>query len=165
VASLPSTETRFVNGLLGSWSRSYATSSSRSLPVTSFPVRHPSLGRNAGRGYSLGVGPDGPIAGPLRDITRYSPSFGWASGHGVSTVGDIARLYRSLLRGRLLAPALLREALTGVPTGRPGRLYGLGLDLHASPRGTLVGHDGQVPGFDVRARFSPDGRGRGRPRT
>ena len=91
------------------------------LRDTSFPVRGARLGRDAARGYSLDVGPQGPIDGPLRDVTRYSPSFAWASGNGVSTVRDVARFYRGLLRGRLLSPRLLRAALETVSTGRPGR--------------------------------------------
>ena len=128
------------------------------LRDTSFPVRAARLGRDAARGYSLDVGPQGPIDGPLRDVTRYSPSFAWASGNGVSTVRDVARFYRGLLRGRLLRPRLLRAALETVSTGRPGRRYGLGLNVDRTPRGTLVGHDGDIPGFSVQARSSRDGR-------
>ena len=128
------------------------------LRDTSFPVRAARLGRDAARGYSLDVGPQGPIDGPLRDVTRYSPSFAWASGNGVSTVRDVARFYRGLLRGRLLSPRLLRAALETVSTGRPGRRYGLGLNVDRTPRGTLVGHDGDIPGFSVQARSSRDGR-------
>ena len=128
------------------------------LRDTSFPVRSPRLGDHAARGYSLDIGPDGPIEGTLRDLTGYSPSFAWGSGNGVSTVRDVARFYRALLRGRLLAPELLREALSGVETGRPGRRYGIGLDLRASPYGTLVGHEGDVPGFSIKAMSSRDGR-------
>ena len=128
------------------------------LRHTSFPVRAAGLGRNSARGYSLDVGPQGPIDGPLRNITRYSPSFAWASGNGLSTVTDVARFYRGLLRGRLLAPRLLRAALDTVPTGRAGRRYGLGLDVYRTPHGTLVGHDGDILGFSVQALSSLNGR-------
>jgi D-alanyl-D-alanine carboxypeptidase len=128
------------------------------LQHTSFPTRNLSPGRDASRGYSLDLGPAGPMAASLRDATRYSPSFAWGSGNGVSTVGDVARFSRGLLGGRLLAPALLREMLAAVPTGRPGRRYGLGLNVFTTSKGVLVGHDGQVPGYDVRARSSRDER-------
>jgi D-alanyl-D-alanine carboxypeptidase len=129
------------------------------LRHTSFPVRDPGLGRRASRGYSLDVGPGGqPVEGTMRDVTVYSPSFAWASGNGVSTVGDVARFYRALLGGRLLAPGLLREALDAVPTGRPGRGYGLGLNVRDSPYGPLVGHDGDVPGFSIEALSDRHGR-------
>jgi D-alanyl-D-alanine carboxypeptidase len=125
------------------------------LHDTSFPMRAGGLGA---RGYSLELGPDGPLPGALRDITRYSPSFGWASGNGISTARDVARFYRALLRGRLLRPRLLSAALDVVPTGRPGRGYGLGLDVYETSHGTLVGHDGDVPGFSVKALSTRDGR-------
>ena len=125
------------------------------LRDTSFPVRSSALGS---RGYSLELGPDGPIVGTRRDITDYSPSFAWAGGNGVSTVRDVARFYRALLRGRLLAPRLLRQALSGVDTGKPGRRYGFGLMLHDTPDGTLVGHEGDLPGFSIKALSSLDGR-------
>jgi len=128
------------------------------LRHTSFPVRSSGLGRDASRGYSLDFGPSGPVAGTLRDLTDYSPSFAWAGGNGVSTVRDVARFYRSLLRGRLLAPRLLRQALAGVETGRPGRRYGFGLELRDTPYGTLVGHEGDLPGFSIKALSSRDGR-------
>ena len=116
------------------------------------------LGRHASRGYSLDFGPDGPVAGTLRDLTDYSPSFAWAGGNGISTVRDVARFYRSLLRGRLLAPRLLRQALAGVETGRPGRRYGFGLELRDTPYGTLVGHEGDVPASRSRpSRAGTDG--------
>jgi D-alanyl-D-alanine carboxypeptidase len=126
------------------------------LRDTSFPVREPGLGRPFSHGYTLA--PDG--SGPARDITTYSPSFAWASGNGVSTVRDVARFYAALLRGRLLRPRELREALTPVGTGRPGRSFGLGLELRDTPSGPSVGHEGDILGFSIKALFSPDGRHR-----
>jgi D-alanyl-D-alanine carboxypeptidase len=129
------------------------------LRHTSFPVRDPGLGHPAARGYSLDLGLGGqPVEGTLRDVTVLSPSFAWASGNGVSTVGDVARFYRALLRGRLLSPELLRDALDAVPTGRAGRSYGLGLNVRDSPYGPLVGHDGDMLGFSIVALSDRDGR-------
>lgn len=129
------------------------------LRHTSFPVRAPGLGRHAARGYSLDLDHSGrPVAGPLRDLTRYSPSFAWASGNGVSDVRDVARFYRALLSGKLLARKQLRQALETVPTGRPGRRYGLGLDVRRTPYAWLVGHEGDIAGFSMKALSSPDGR-------
>jgi len=115
------------------------------LRHTSFPVREARPGPRAAHGYSLDLDPSGqPVEGTLRDLTTYSPSFAWASGNGVSTVGDVARFYRALLGGELLTPDLMREALRAVPTGRPGRSYGLGLNIGDSLHGTLIGHDGDI---------------------
>ena len=124
------------------------------LRDTRFPVRDAGLGGRASHGYSLL--PDG--SGPLRDLTRYSPSFAWASGNGVSTVRDVARFYAALLRGRLLRRAQLRAALTMVETGTPGRRYGLGIEARDSRFGPLIGHEGDILGFSIKAVSSPDGR-------
>jgi D-alanyl-D-alanine carboxypeptidase len=129
------------------------------LRDTSFPVRSTGLGGRSARGYSLDLGADGrPVPGGLRDVTAYSPSFAWASGNGVSSVRDVARYYRALLGGRLLRPRELRRALTTVPTGRPGRRAGLGLEVRRTPHGLLAGHDGDILGFSIRALSSRDGR-------
>ncbi|MEZ5120720.1 MAG: serine hydrolase domain-containing protein [Solirubrobacterales bacterium] len=128
------------------------------LRHTSFPVRDTRLGRGAAHGYSLDVGRDGPVAGALRDVTRYSPSFAWAAGNGVSTLRDVARFYRALLRRKLLTPRLLHEALTTVPTSNPRRRNGLGLAVEKTPTGTFVGHDGDILGFSIEALSTPDGR-------
>jgi D-alanyl-D-alanine carboxypeptidase len=128
------------------------------LRNTSFPVRKVSIGARAASGYSLLPGPDGPVPGTLRDISRYSPSFAWASGNAVSTVGDVARFWRGLLGGKLLRPRQLRAALTTVPTGRPAWRQGLGIRVYDTPHGTLVGAEGDILGFSIRAMASPQGR-------
>jgi D-alanyl-D-alanine carboxypeptidase len=129
------------------------------LRHTSFPVGQAVLPAPAPHGYSLDLDARGrPQPGPLRDVSRYSPSFGWGAGNGVSDVRDLARFYRALLDGRLLSPWLRRQALTTVATGQPGRRYGLGIELRQTPLGTLAGHDGDILGFSVRVRSSLDGR-------
>ena len=125
------------------------------LRDTSFPVRTSSLGHARGAWLLARSRPERPDPGTFRDITDYSPSFAWAAGNGVSTVRDVARFYRALLRGRLLPPRLLKQALSGVETGRPGRRFGLGLELRDTPYGTLVGHEGDVPGFSIKALLEP----------
>ena len=122
------------------------------LRGTSFPVRSPAIGGRHARGYSLGED------GRLHDVTRYSPSGAWAAGNGVSTLRDLERFQRALLGGRLLRPAQLREMLKGVPTGRAGRRYGLGVFLTDSPCGTLVGSDGDILGFSNSVTSNLDGR-------
>ena len=48
----------------------------------------------------------------------------------ISTVDDVARFYRALLRGGLLPPAQQRELLAAIPVNDTGELfaerYGLG---------------------------------------
>ena len=105
------------------------------------------------------LGPAARSSAPLRDITDYSPSFAWAAGNGVSTVRDVARFYRALLRGRLLAP---RAAPPGAvrrwrPAGRAAATGSASM-LRDTPYGTLVGHEGDIPGFSIKALSSLDGR-------
>jgi len=102
---------------------------------------------------------------PARDVSVFSPSFGWAAGAIVSTATDIARFYRALLRGRLLRPDLLAAMKTTVAMGPPGESYGFGLwhtaSMGLSPTnrlacGTVWGHDGDFPGYLSYAFSSED---------
>jgi D-alanyl-D-alanine carboxypeptidase len=79
------------------------------------------------------------------DITRFNPSFFWASGALVSNVDDLDRFYDALFDGRLLPRRLLAEMLTPVDTGVPGWGYGLGLEEYTLPWGVVVGHTGPCP--------------------
>jgi D-alanyl-D-alanine carboxypeptidase len=83
------------------------------------------------------------------DITRFNPSFFWASGALVSNVDDLDRFYDALFGGRLLPRRLLAEMLTPVDTGVPGAGYGLGLEIYTLPCGaTVAGHTGALPGYN-----------------
>jgi D-alanyl-D-alanine carboxypeptidase len=127
------------------------------LRDTRFPVRSARLGGRA-HGYSLPLGPGGPVPGRPVDVTDYSPSFAWASGNGVSTLRDLARFQRALLDGRLLRPAMRRAMLQTVATGKPGLRAGLGVDVVRTPAGTRIGHEGDILGFSV--KLLSDARGR-----
>jgi D-alanyl-D-alanine carboxypeptidase len=88
---------------------------------------------------------------PLVDVTEFSPSITGAGGAIVSTVGEVARFYRALLKGRLLRPDLLRTMKTTLPAGSdpgaPAARYGLGLEQYATSCGTAWGHSGSFPGY------------------
>ena len=123
------------------------------LRHTSFPVTNPHIPGAHAHGYQLGAGPGGT---PL-DFTGLSPSWAWATGNMVSTVDDVARFYRALLRGRLLPPRLLRAMQTTVDTGS-GLQYGLGLASIELPcGGTVWGHEGGLPGYENWALSTGDG--------
>jgi D-alanyl-D-alanine carboxypeptidase len=53
------------------------------------------------------------------DITRFNPSFFWASGALVSNGDDLDRFYDALFDGRLPPRRLLAEMPTPVDTGAP----------------------------------------------
>jgi D-alanyl-D-alanine carboxypeptidase len=101
--------------------------------------------------YLIGAGP----GGGLLDVTALSRTWAWAAGGMISTVEDLARFYRALLRGRVLAPSLLREMLTTVPTDS-GIRYGLGIAVIDLPRGTVIGHDGGGAGTQTWALTTTD---------
>ena len=83
------------------------------------------------------------------DITRFNPSFFWASGALVSNVDDLDRFYDALFDGRLLSRRLLAEMLAPNDTGVPGWSYGLGLEEYTLPCGAVaVGHTGALPGYN-----------------
>lgn len=77
------------------------------------------------------------------------PSWYYACGDILSTVGDLARFDRALMDGRLLAPATFAEMATvarpAAGLGNAG--YGYGVMTFAFGDRVLVGHHGGVPGF------------------
>lgn len=93
--------------------------------------------------------------GPDADVTLFSPSWTWTAGGLVTTVADLARFNRALLRGRLLGPDALGEMLTTVPS--PEGAYGLGLERYETPCGTAWGHEGDFPGYHSIVLSSADG--------
>jgi len=124
------------------------------LRDTFFPVNAPWIPGPRSRGYSLPLEHED---GPLLDITVFNPSLAWAAGNLISNLSDLERFFRALLSGRLLAPRLLAEMTTAVPTGQPGFGYGLGLSLIDTPSGRLIGHNGAIPGFINVVLSSEDG--------
>jgi D-alanyl-D-alanine carboxypeptidase len=127
------------------------------LMRTSLPAA-PTLPAPFSHGYVLeGNGLVATPNGRPADVTVWSPSWAWAAGGVVSTVGDLARFYASLLGGALLPPRQLAEMKTivliqGGPDG-----YGLGLQRLTLRCGTVWGHAGSVPGFSTLAASSEDG--------
>ncbi|MBG0830092.1 beta-lactamase family protein [Planomonospora sp. ID67723] len=97
---------------------------------------------------------------PPRDYSVYNMSWGWTSAAVVSTMEDLNRFFRLLLRGELLDAALLDEmqktvsirSLSGAVVD-----YGLGIFPLDLPCGRFWGHDGSVPGMQTFAFSSADG--------
>jgi D-alanyl-D-alanine carboxypeptidase len=106
-----------------------------------------------------------PLDTGLFDITPWSPTLYGASGAILSNAGEVARFYRALLRGHLLAPGQLNAMKTidpvatgGVPdAGILGGGWGLGLLREKFPCGQAWGHDSEIPGYLTAAWNSKDG--------
>lgn len=94
--------------------------------------------------------------GPDTDVTEFSASWTWTAGGLVTTVSDLARFNRALLRGRLLGPAILEQMLETVPSTQGGA-YGLGLERYETPCGPAWGHEGDFPGYHTLVLSSADG--------
>jgi D-alanyl-D-alanine carboxypeptidase len=86
----------------------------------------------------------GVVTGPPRDTSGEAASWTWGAAAIVSTAEDLRRFFQALLRGRLLAPAKLRDMKTLVPAG--SLRYGLGLAAFPTPCGDAWGHTGNAQG-------------------
>jgi D-alanyl-D-alanine carboxypeptidase len=107
-------------------------------------------------GHSRGYGD---VHGKLLDMTEFNASAGWAGGGAITTASDMARYWRGLLGGKLLAPAQLAAMKTTVKIadGYPAT-YGLGIQRFETPCGTLWGNGGDLPGFSSEFYNSEDGK-------
>lgn len=122
------------------------------LRHTAFPIATTGIEGRHAHGYGL-------VDGKLRDLTVFNSSAAWATGGLVSTASDMARYWRSLLGGKLLAPAQLAAMKTTVPIGNgyPGS-YGLGIMELETQCGTLWGNGGDLPGYSNEFFNSEDGK-------
>jgi D-alanyl-D-alanine carboxypeptidase len=104
-----------------------------------------------------------PDSGQVVDTTRWNLSYAWTAGGARSTLSDLRRWARALATGRgVLGKRMQRTRLQFVPIpGTNGvNAYGLGIfeietggDLRRfSP---LLGHDGQMFGYDSFILYSP----------
>ncbi len=102
--------------------------------------------------------------GPLEDITRIDPSWGWAAGQLVSTPGDLNRFFSALVGGRLLGPAELAQMRTTVEVPEDSAMgtgvrFGLGVTSTPLSCGGLAwGHGGSIHGYSTRNAVTDDGR-------
>ncbi|MFC0528798.1 serine hydrolase domain-containing protein [Phytohabitans kaempferiae] len=100
--------------------------------------------------------------GPLVDTTLLNMSMGWAAGDLVTTPTDLARFWRALQSGRLLAPAQMAQMHRTVPAVTfqdlwPGARYGLGIMWTPSSCGGYWSHGGDVPGTSTVNGATGDG--------
>lgn len=123
------------------------------LTGTSMPGTDSALPQPHGRAYSFRPGSHQPL-----DTTELNPSTAGAAGEAISTLGDLNRFLRSLLKGELLPPRGLRRMQD---TSHSRGTYGLGLVPVRLPcdRGgmTLWGHNGSINGSYAHMLGTPGG--------
>jgi CubicO group peptidase (beta-lactamase class C family) len=106
------------------------------------------------RGYALG-GEETPffVRGRVRhDVTETSPSWWGAAGNMYSTLRDLGKAARPLAAGALLGPEGRRILTDWTATDDPGLAYG----FHVMKKGGMIGHDGDVPGYQAFLFYLPD---------
>ncbi len=88
------------------------------------------------------------------------PSWYFACGDILSTVGDLARFDRALMDGRLLAPATFAEMVKAArpAPGFGNARYGYGVMTVSFGDRTIVGHHGGLPGFEGDDEMIPQDR-------
>ncbi|MXG30220.1 serine hydrolase domain-containing protein [Streptomyces sp. YIM 132580] len=108
------------------------------------------------RGY---LHPD-QAGGPLVDSTEQTVSWAQSAGAVISSPADLNTFMTALMRGRLLAPKMLKAMTTVTPTDATDtRFYGLGLRRYDLSCGTQIyGHTGTVQGYYTYAFATRDGR-------
>ena len=88
-------------------------------------------------------------AGTLRpgDYTDLNPSWAWAAGAAISTAQDLATYVEALVGGGLLSGQLQRQRLGSIPPADPSNPKSAGYGLAIARFGSMLGHDGSLPGY------------------
>jgi D-alanyl-D-alanine carboxypeptidase len=125
------------------------------LRHTSFP-RTPHIPRPHSKAYESWFG----LIDPPRDYSVYNMSWASTAGAVTSTMDDLNRFYRVLLRGGLIGAAQFAEMQKTVAVlvgGGQIDNYGLGIYALDLPCGRFWGHDGGVFGMATQSLSTPDG--------
>ena len=90
------------------------------------------------------------------DRTDDNPSWTWAAGGAISTLGDLVTYVEALVKGGLISEDLQQQRLASLTSTNPScsdaPSYGWGL----AKFGPYIGHDGTLPGFQSFMGHDPD---------
>lgn len=89
------------------------------------------------------------------DFTIQEMTNAWSAGSIRSTAGDLLKYLSKELRGNLLKPDTLAQRETFLDPGRSDGVT-VGLALFRQPTYGIIGHIGQVFGFDATMQYFPD---------
>jgi D-alanyl-D-alanine carboxypeptidase len=108
------------------------------------------------------------------DRTNDNPSWTWAAGGAISTLGDLVTYVEALVKGGLIRDDLQKMRLDSLVSTNPSCTDAPSYGLALAKFGTYVGHDGTMPGFQsfmghdrdtdttvvvaTNLTYSPDGR-------
>ena len=87
------------------------------------------------------------------NATRWNPSWAWAAGAMVSTLGDLHRWARVVATGKLLSAATQKQRLRFKPIPNLAGYGGYGFAL--SNIHGWIGHPGRLPGYETLAAYLP----------
>jgi D-alanyl-D-alanine carboxypeptidase len=130
--------------------------------TSAMPDRHPQgymFGTNVGTMATAELPADqqaAAAAGTLQpaDVTDENPSWTWAAGQAISTADDQATWVRAMNDGTLLDPEWQQRRTDSLQSTRAdgtGPKYGLGV----AQMGPLLGHIGELPGFNSFMGYDP----------
>ncbi|MFQ3593690.1 MAG: serine hydrolase domain-containing protein [Gemmataceae bacterium] len=123
------------------------------LKNTTIPTDN-SLPKPYCEGYALGT-KDGPFfnRGDVRhNVTKTSPSWWGPAGNMISTLGDLSKAAKPLATGKLLKEATRKELHGWTKADQEGYEYG----FHIERTKGMVGHDGDVPGYQTAMYYLPE---------
>ena len=88
------------------------------------------------------------------DQTAANPSWAWAAGAGISTIGDLATLIEAIVGGGLLNPDLQEARLQNVVPPEPGSASAYGWGIIRSASG-FYEHGGLINGYNSYSGYDP----------
>lgn len=109
---------------------------------TTYLPEGPTLPEPFMRGYTIAAGADLESANFIEQ-SFYSPSPSWTAGGMIGTLGDLKKWMEALASGFLVSQDMHAQQLNFSMPGADD--YGLGI----MRGGTLIGHAGEVPGYNV----------------
>lgn len=84
-------------------------------------------------------------------------SLGWAAGGLIASSPDIAIWTKALFEGQIVSPEMVSVMMTPANTISDGEVgYGLGIEILETPRGTVYGHAGSIPGYAAQILYVPE---------